>query len=63
MQCWEYLTIGMVQGMWRDRLGRNGTLPPFGNLMSADPTGPLNELGEQWWELAGTGDHSFSSRG
>lgn len=53
MQRWEYLTIGIVQKNWADSLGRSGTLPGLGKLMSGNPTELLNELGEQGWELAG----------
>lgn len=52
MQRWEYLTIFVSRLEWKDSLGRTGKLPGF-RADDGDPTGLLNEVGEQGWELAG----------
>lgn len=55
MQRWEYLIVAMSRGEYRDSLGRKGQLPTrfHGSGSSGDPTGLMNELGEQGWELSG----------
>ena len=54
MQRWEYLTIKLGQsGLWSDSLGRSGRLPDTDRMLSGDPTGLMNNLGEQGWELSG----------
>lgn len=56
MQQWEYLTIFIKDTRWAESLGRSGSLPYRLNMATGDPTGLLNELGEQGWELAGVAD-------
>jgi hypothetical protein len=53
MQRWEYHTITTYAYNWADSIGRTGRLPREGPPMYGDPTGMLNELGEQGWELIG----------
>lgn len=53
MQRWEYLNVFMKRLEWTDSLGRSGDLPARGSSVTGDPTGLLNELGGQGWELTG----------
>jgi hypothetical protein len=53
MQCWEYLTVAYLSNSWSDSLGRRGELPSGFDYYTGDPTGLLNDLGEQGWELCG----------
>lgn len=53
MQRWEYLTIFLKKTTWSDSLGRGGSIPATMTDTTGDPTGLLNELGEQGWELSG----------
>jgi len=57
MQRWEYLTISYQSISWSDSLGRTGRFPDAFRPATSDvssgtgnPTGLLNELGEQGWE-------------
>ena len=67
MQRREYLTLFISSTRWSDSLGREGTLRSIPGRFSrptGDPTGILNELGEQGWEQAGVagGDENYVCR-